>query len=75
MNEITTTITGNLTADPELRYTPTGVAVANFSVASTPAVTTAPPVSGGTASRSTCGAPSGARPPRTSPSRCAAVTA
>ncbi len=36
MNEITTTITGNLTADPELRYTPTGVAVANFSVASTP---------------------------------------
>jgi single-strand DNA-binding protein len=36
MNEITTTITGNLTADPELRYTSTGVAVANFSIASTP---------------------------------------
>ena len=31
-----TTITGNLTADPELRFTPAGVPVANFTVASTP---------------------------------------
>lgn len=30
------TVVGNLTADPELRYTPAGVAVANFTVASTP---------------------------------------
>ena len=30
------TITGNLTADPELRFTPSGAAVANFTVASTP---------------------------------------
>ncbi len=30
------TITGNLVADPELRYTQSGVAVANFRVASTP---------------------------------------
>lgn len=30
------TVVGNLVADPELRYTPTGVAVANFRVASTP---------------------------------------
>jgi len=30
------TITGNLVADPELRYTPTGQAVTNFRVASTP---------------------------------------
>lgn len=29
-------IEGNLTADPELRYTPSGAAVANFTVASTP---------------------------------------
>src|SRR5260370_29731015 len=29
-------IAGNLTADPELRYTPAGQAVANFTVASTP---------------------------------------
>lgn len=32
------TLVGNLTADPELRYTPTGMAVANFTVASTPRV-------------------------------------
>jgi single-strand DNA-binding protein len=30
------TIVGNLVADPELRYTPTGNAVCNFRVASTP---------------------------------------
>ena len=29
------TIVGNLTADPELRFTPAGAAVANFTVAST----------------------------------------
>jgi single-strand DNA-binding protein len=36
MNEPTITITGNLTADPELRYTPTGQAVATLRIASTP---------------------------------------
>ena len=30
------TIIGNLTKDPEIRYTPTGAAVASFTVASTP---------------------------------------
>ena len=30
------TIIGNLTADPELRFTPSGAGVANFTVASTP---------------------------------------
>ena len=30
------TVVGNLTADPELRFTPSGAAVANFTVASTP---------------------------------------
>jgi single-stranded DNA-binding protein len=35
-NETIATIVGNLTADPELRFTPNGVAVANFTVASTP---------------------------------------
>jgi len=30
------TIIGNLTRDPELRYTPSGVATASFTVASTP---------------------------------------
>jgi len=37
-NEPATTITGNLTADPELRFTPSGAAVANFTVASTPRI-------------------------------------
>ncbi|MCI2959532.1 single-stranded DNA-binding protein [Agromyces atrinae] len=30
------TVVGNLTADPELRYTPNGLAVVNFTIASTP---------------------------------------
>jgi len=30
------TVVGNLTDDPELRFTPSGAAVANFTVASTP---------------------------------------
>lgn len=34
--ETTLTIVGNLTADPELRFTASGTAVANFTVASTP---------------------------------------
>lgn len=34
--ETTITIIGNLTTDPELRFTSTGTAVANFTVASTP---------------------------------------
>ena len=34
--ETTITIIGNLTNDPELRFTPSGAAVANFTVASTP---------------------------------------
>lgn len=32
------TVIGNLTDDPELRFTPSGAAVANFTVASTPRV-------------------------------------
>jgi single-strand DNA-binding protein len=36
MFDIFSTITGNLTADPELRYTPTGKAVAKLRIASTP---------------------------------------
>lgn len=34
--ETVLTIVGNLTADPELRFTPSGAAVANFTIASTP---------------------------------------
>lgn len=35
-NETTLTVIGNLTNDPELRFSPSGDAVANFTVASTP---------------------------------------
>lgn len=35
-NETTITVIGNLTNDPELRFTPSGSAVANFTIASTP---------------------------------------
>ena len=35
-NEPVLTLVGNLTADPELRFTGNGAAVANFTVASTP---------------------------------------
>jgi len=35
-NETTITVIGNLVSDPELRFTPSGSAVANFTVASTP---------------------------------------
>ena len=34
--ETVITVVGNLTADPELRYTQSGRAVANFTIASTP---------------------------------------
>ena len=34
--ETVITVIGNLTGDPELRFTPAGAAVANFTVASTP---------------------------------------
>ncbi len=36
--DVIVTIVGNLTGDPELRFTPSGAAVANFRVASTPRV-------------------------------------
>lgn len=36
MNDTTLTIIGSLTSDPELRFTSTGTAVANFTVASNP---------------------------------------
>ena len=34
--QTTITVVGNLTADPELRWTQSGAAVADFTVASTP---------------------------------------
>jgi len=37
-NDTSLTIVGNLTDDPDLRYTPAGVAMARFTVASTPRI-------------------------------------
>ena len=68
--ETTITLVGNLTADPELRFTPSGAAVANFTVASTPRTFDRRPTSGGTATRCSSTAPSGGRLRRTWPSRC-----
>jgi single-strand DNA-binding protein len=36
--DVNLTVIGNLTDDPELRFTPSGAAVANFTVASTPRI-------------------------------------
>jgi single-strand DNA-binding protein len=36
MGDVPITVVGNIVADPELRYTPSGVGVANFRIASTP---------------------------------------
>ena len=36
--DVTVTVVGNLTSDPELRFTPSGAAVASFTVASTPRI-------------------------------------
>jgi single-strand DNA-binding protein len=36
MNETVITVVGNLTGDPELRFTPTGTAMCRFTIASTP---------------------------------------
>ncbi len=36
--DVSITVVGNLVADPELRFTPSGAAVANFRVASTPRI-------------------------------------
>src|SRR2546429_4982895 len=37
-NDTTITVIGNLTGDPELRFTPNGVALGKFTIASTPRV-------------------------------------
>lgn len=73
--DTTITVVGNLTADPELRFTPSGAAVANFTVASTPASSTDRARSGKTARRCSCGAISGAKPRRTWPKALLVVPA
>ncbi len=38
MTDTIITVVGNLTGDPEMRFTPSGAAVANFTIASTPRI-------------------------------------
>ena len=60
------TVVGNLTSDPELRYTPAGAAVANFTIASTPRTYNRQPVSGKTVRHCSCVRLFGATTQRTS---------
>ena len=69
--ETTITVIGNLTDDPELRFTPSGAAVAKFRDRLDAAdFWTAPRANGRTASRCSWRARCGGRRRRTSPSRC-----
>jgi single-strand DNA-binding protein len=67
MGDAPITVIGNLTSDPELKSTPSGAALAKFTVASTPATSTANQASTRTAPRCSCAAPPGAASPNTSP--------
>ncbi|BDZ64622.1 hypothetical protein GCM10025877_15600 [Agromyces mangrovi Wang et al. 2018] len=60
------TVVGNLTADPELRYTQSGLAVANFTIASTPARSTDRRTSGRTVKHCSCVRAAGETSPSTS---------
>ena len=74
--DTTITVIGNLTDDPELRFTPSGAAVAKFRIASTPRIHgQGRPTSGRTASRCSSPAPCGVRRRSTSPSRCSGAPA
>ena len=59
LGDTTITVVGNLTADPELRFTPSGAAVANFTVASTPHLRPSERGVEGTARPCSCAATSG----------------
>ena len=59
------TLVGNLTADPELRFTPSGLQVANLRLAVTPA--SAKATSGRTGRRPSTPSTSGATKPSTPP--------
>jgi hypothetical protein len=66
MNEPTITMTGNLATQPELRFTPSGKAVAHVSVVCNPADKTPPPIHGSTGPRCSGPARSGDQWPNTS---------
>ena len=64
------TVVGNLVDDPELRFTPSGAAVANFRIASTPRTFDKQSNEWKDGDSLFCSSPArcGARPRRTSPS-------
>ena len=66
------TITGNLTDDPEVTFTPSGQAVCNFRLAVTPASRTA--TAGATATPASSGSPPGGSSPSTSATPCPRAT-
>ena len=68
--ETVITVVGNLTDDPELRFTPSGAAVAKFRIASTPRTLDRQSGEWKEASHCSLRATSGVTPPSTSPSRC-----
>ena len=70
--DILITVVGNLTNDPELRFTPSGAAVASFTVASTPRVLDRQTNEWKDGEARSCAATSGGSTPRTSPSRSSA---
>ena len=67
--ETVITVVGNLTSDPELRYTQNGLAVANFTIASTPRTFDRRRTSGRTVRLCSCARASGVNSPSTSPDR------
>ena len=66
--ETVITVVGNLVDDPELRFTPSGAAVANFRIASTPRTFDRQTNEWEDGEACSSPAPSGGRPRRTSPS-------
>ena len=67
-NETITTVVGNLTADPELRFTPSARSSPTSPSPPRRECSTGSPGSGATGTPCSCDAPSGATPPSTSPS-------
>ena len=69
LGDINITVVGNLTNDPELRFTPSGAAVASFTVASSSRYMDKQTNEWKDTDPTTCGAVCGVSTPRTLPSR------
>jgi hypothetical protein len=67
MIDNTMTVVGNLTTDPDVRFTASGMAVANSPSHPAPGYSTRIQASGVTGTPYSCAAPCGSRAPSTSP--------